>query len=428
MKAVIVAGGSGKRLGKITQKLPKPLVRINGKPVVEHQLELLVKNGIKEVWLLVGYKADLIKNYFGDGQKWGIKIRYSIETKPLGTAGAVKSIANKLTDDFLVIYGDLMINFDLNRFIQFHHQHGQKSVASIIVHTSDHPLDTDLVVVKRHKIIKIYSRPHRADVWRHNLENASVFILSPKIFDFIPDDRPSDFASEIFHFLLKKRQIITAYHSWEYFRDIGDPNRLKTVRKECKQGNHQKLHFQNKQKAIFLDRDGVVNEEVGGVDHPDKLQLFPFAPSAIKKINQSDFHAIVITNQSVVAKERVTKGQLEEIHCKLETLLGVQGAVINRIYYCPHHPIKRICCCRKPEIGLIKKAIQDFNIDLSQSYLIGDMVSDYQTAKNAGIKFIGVKTGFGCQPRPGKDEPIIDKIIVKENFEDAVGYILKHSS
>lgn len=436
MKAVIVAGGQGKRLGKIGENLPKALVEINGKPVLEYQIDLLVKNGFKEVWLLIGYKGEMIRNYFGHGKKWNIKIHYSQESKILGTAGSVKSIEDKLTSDFLVLYGDVMINFDIKRFINFHRHYGKESLATIVVHPNDHPLESDLVEVNNNQLTDIYPKPHLIRNWRHNLVSAAVYILSPKIFNYITVNKESDFGKNIFSDLLKKKKKITAYNTWEYFRDIGNIDRLKIVRKEYKLGIYQILNHKKKQKAIFLDRDGVINEEVDELVDIDDLNIYSSSFNAIRRINQSGFHAIVITNQSMIAKGKLTEQGLDEIHRKLETLLGEQGAKIDAFYYCPHHPergwegeVKKLkinCDCRKPKIGLIKKAINDFNIDLKKSYYIGDSLrDDYQTAKNAGVKFIGVKTGYGLKNMPSYGKLNVGKILIKKNLADAVEYILK---
>lgn len=436
MKAVIIAGGKGTRLGEMSKKLPKGLVRVGGKPVIEHQIELLSKNGIKEVWLLIGYHGEMIRNYFNDGRKWKIKINYSQEERPLGTAGAVKNIAQNLSDDFLVLYGDVMINFDVKRFIRFHSRFCKGGLATIVVHANDHPLESDLVEIENNQVVNIYPKPHLRGVWRHNLGSAAVYILSPKIFAFIPENQENDFGKNIFPVLLKNKKKIIAYNTWEYFRDMGSLTRLRIVRREYKLGIYQSLNHQKKQKVIFLDRDGVINEEVDELVNIDDLKIYPFSYSAIKKINQSGFHAIVVTNQPMIAKGKLTEKGLDEIHRKLEMLLGEHGAKIDAIYYCPHHPergwegeikyLKIKCNCRKPSIGLIKRAVDDFNIDLDQSYFIGDSLGDdYMAARNAGVKFIGVETGYGCQKISSYDKLNVNDFLLKKNLHVAVDYILK---
>src|SRR3989344_1736986 len=120
MQAVILAGGKGTRLGRFSQTTPKPLIKIGGKPIIEHQILLLRQYGIKNIWILSGYLGWQIKNYCGDGKRWQVKIRHSIENEPLGTAGALKNLKGEITKDFLVFSGDVICNFDLDRFIKFH--------------------------------------------------------------------------------------------------------------------------------------------------------------------------------------------------------------------------------------------------------------------------------------------------------------------
>ena len=164
-----------------------------------------------------------------------------------------------------------------------------------------------------------------------------------------------------------------------------------------------KEDLSNKQKAIFLDRDGTINRYVGLVKSAEQLGLEECAAEAIKLINQSGYLAIVITNQPVIARGDCSIEELNEIHNKLETLLGEKGAYLDAIYYCPHHPdggypgerkeYKVKCNCRKPETGLIDKAVERFNIDISESYMIGDTTRDVMTGVNAGLHTILLHTG-----------------------------------
>lgn len=192
-------------------------------------------------------------------------------------------------------------------------------------------------------------------------------------------------------------------------------------------------NLNKKRKAIFLDRDGVINKEVGQLSKIEDFVLYDFVAKAIKKINDSDYLTIVITNQPMIAKGFMTENDLSQIHKKMETELGLQSAKINAIYYCSHHPekgfdgevveLKISCNCRKPKIGLIKKAVKDFNIDLKKSFLIGDSSTDAKTAENAEIKFIGVKTGHSM--KDGKHK-LRKKFPLYENLLEAVvGLILK---
>jgi D,D-heptose 1,7-bisphosphate phosphatase len=185
-------------------------------------------------------------------------------------------------------------------------------------------------------------------------------------------------------------------------------------------------------KAIFLDRDGTINKYVGELSKEDDFILYSFAAHAIRKINQAGYLVVVITNQPMIAKGFLTALELENIHKKMDALLNFERAKLNAIYYCPHHPTKGFrgevkelkisCDCRKPGIGLVKQAEKDFNINLRKSFFIGDSTMDAKTAENAGIPFIGVKTGNGL--RDGKYS-LSMKFSVYEDLLDAVNHIIK---
>ncbi len=409
MKAVILAGGKGKRLGSLGKKIPKPLIKIGDKPILEHQIMLLRKYGIRDIWLPLGYLGNQIREYFGDGRKWQVNISYHQEEKPLGTAGAIKTLEKKIKEDFLVLSGDVMLNFDIGRFINYHRQKKEK-IGSIVVHPNDHPFDSDLVEVdKTGRITSLLIRPHRSGATFRNLSIASVFIFSSKIFKYITSQKKSDIEKNILPLILKAKQKIYAYNTPEYLKDIGTPERLKKVKQDYASGKIKRLNLKNKRKAIFLDRDGVIDKEVDQPSEVEDLKIYNFAPKAIKKINDSNYLTILITNQPMLAKGFMTEKTLSNIHKKLETELGKKDAKIDAIYYCPHHPergfrgeipkLKIKCDCRKPEIGLLLKAKKEFNVDLKKSYLIGDKTSDILAGKRAGCKTILVKTGYG-----GKDK------------------------
>lgn len=190
-----------------------------------------------------------------------------------------------------------------------------------------------------------------------------------------------------------------------------------------------------KNSAIFLDRDGTINEEVGYLDSADKLQIFPEAFEAIRRINESGMKAIVITNQAGVAKGLFTEEFVRQINGQIQSLLVEKDALIDRFYYCPHHPsegaepYRKICTCRKPEPGLLKQAAYDLNIDLSQSYMIGDRYRDVETAHRAGAKGVLVMTGYGqdilSETGPDQANELNQPNYIAKDILDAVNWILK---
>jgi histidinol-phosphate phosphatase family protein len=434
--AFILAGGKGTRFKKITRNLlPKPMVNIAGKPILQHQIEFLDKNNINKVILSVGYQAQIIKDYFKESKQFGISIIYSEESKPLGTAGAFKyaeSLFNReKEEDILVIYGDIIFDIDLGKMLKFHKTH--IGIGTLFVHPNDHPYDSDLLEIdKNNRIIKFTPKPHLENIEYRNLVNAGIYILKPKILQYILPERALDFGKDIFPDLIICEEELYAYRSPEYVKDIGTPNRYGEVEKDLVGGKVYCRNLKNKQKTIFLDRDGVINKEVHLLYKPEQLKLINGTADAIKRLNSSDYLVIVITNQPVVARGLCTEQDIREIHKKLETLLGKHGAFIDRIYYCPHHPDKGYpnenkkykieCNCRKPNIGMLLKAEKEFNIEKKLSFIIGDTTTDIQTGINYGIQTILIKTGY-----KGLDNKFFVKPdYVFQDLKEAVDFLLSN--
>lgn len=405
IKAVIIAGGKGTRLSPFIKDTPKSLIKIGKKSLIEHQIVLLKKYGIKEIWILLGHLGNQIREYLQDGKKWNVNIYYHQENKPLGTAGALKTLEKQIKEDFLVFFGDVMLDFDIKKFINWYKEKKGK-IGSIIVHPNDHPFDSNLVEIgKKGEIASLLRKPHRPGLIFRNLSIAGVYIFSPNIFKYIPSKKKCDIEKDILPIILKSKYKVYAYNTPEYFKDMGTPKRLIEVNRAYTSGRIKKFNLKNKRKAVFLDRDGVINEEIDQLSKIKDFKVYNFVAKAIKKINDSEYLTIIITNQPMIAKGFMTEADLNEIHKKLETELGLKGAKIDAIYYCPHHPekgflgevpeLKIKCNCRKPKISLFFKARKEFNIDFKKSYLIGDQAIDILAGKRAGCKTILVKTGHG---------------------------------
>ena len=420
----------GKRLRARLGDLPKPMISIAGKPLLEHQIELARKHGFTHVAIFACYRADLIERYFGDGRRWGVEIRYFVEREPLGTAGAVLAGFEILAGDFLVLYGDTLVNVDLERLWQRHRHSGAD--ATLLVHPNDHPLDSDLVETDAEGwITAFHNRPHPADRWFQNLVNAGLYVLrKPALQTWAGSHSAMDFGKDLFPAMLGRGARLLAYNSPEYIKDIGTPERYDRICAEFNSGVVQRSALDTPQPAVFLDRDGTLVMEVDGLSSPDRLELLPGAAEAVRELNHRGFRTVVVTNQPVIAKGFCTEADVAVIHRKLETLLGREHAFLDRIYYCPHHPqkgfagerpeLKISCECRKPKPGMLLQAARELNLDLPGAWLIGDSTTDVETARNAGVTSVLVRTGHGGQDGkyPGKPD------FVAENVLDAVNLIL----
>ena len=414
MKLVILAGGKGTRMGVMTESIPKPMVPLMRKPILEHQINLAKKYGLDDIIISTGYMGDVIRDYFKDGKEWGVHIQYSPDPFPLGTAGAVKHLEQELKDDFVLFYGDTIMDIDLDSLVRLHVQ--KESMATLVVHPNDHPHDSDLLETdKDNRVLDFYSKPHDQKVYHRNLVNAALYVLSPEVFQYIEKDTFHDFGKDIFPKLVSLNKSLYAYNTAEYIKDIGTIERLEEVEEDFLSGKVQRLNRSNKQKAVFIDRDGVINFEAEPLNTPDKFNILPNVDTALKALNRSDYLSVVVTNQPIIAKGFASVKQVCEIHNYMECILGKEGVYLDRIYYCPHHPekgfkgeneaYKIVCKCRKPDTGMIDKAVLEMNIDLHQSFIIGDRTVDIMTGINANLHTVLVRQGYAgedqkyvCQP------------------------------
>lgn len=186
--------------------------------------------------------------------------------------------------------------------------------------------------------------------------------------------------------------------------------------------------------AVFLDQDGTINKEVGYLDNPAQLKLLPGAAKAIKALNGRRLLVIVASNQSGIARGYFTEEDLERIHQKLKGELAKKGAFIDAIYYCPHHSeigdkiYKKACRCRKPNPGMLEKAALDFDLNLRQSYLVGDKVSDIEAGHRVGCKTVLVRTGYGEETIKKRMEWVFSPTFVAADLAEATKWILKDCS
>lgn len=402
MKTVISAGGKGTRISSVASDIPKPMIPIDGVPVLEREIMSLRNQGFDDIIITVSHLGNIIMNYFGDGSKvspvtgepFGVKIEYFYEETPLGTAGALFKLKDKLTEDFLLLNADAVFDVDFNRFVRFHKEHG--GLVTLFTHPNSHPYDSALIITNSDGSVNqwLTKEDERPDYYKNRV-NAGLHVISPKVLDIEVDTPKIDLDRQILKPLVQSGKVFV-YDSPEYVKDMGTPERYYLVQQNFRDGVVSAKNLKNKQKAIFLDRDGTINKYVGFLKNDKDFELIPGVSSAVKSFNDKGYLVIVITNQPVIARGEVTIEELNNIHNKMETLLGKDGAYVDAIYYCPHHPhkgyegeiteLKIECECRKPKPGLILKAAKDFNIDIASSWMIGDSENDILAGKNAGCK------------------------------------------
>ena len=402
-----MAGGKGTRISPVISDIPKPMIPVDGKPVLEREICSLRDQGFHEIIITVSHLGQVITDYFGDGSRFGVHIEYYNEEQPLGNAGALFKLRDRFgSEPFLLLNGDAVFEIDFNRFVNYHKE--RNAEVSLFTHPNSHPYDSGLIIAdENHAVVNWLTKEEIRPEWYQNRVNAGLHIINPAVLDqtgINPENIGKEYNGKIMKADLDRNILkplcgkgkMYCYDSPEYVKDMGTPERLNSVIHDLQSGTVAAKSLRNKQKAIFLDRDGTINKYAGFLRDLHDFELLPGAARAIRTINQSGYLAIVVTNQPVIARGEVTYDQLHEIHNKMETLLGLEGAYLDAIYYCPHHPhkgfegeipeLKTECSCRKPKPGMLLKAQEDFNIDLENSWMIGDGENDILAGRAAGCR------------------------------------------
>lgn len=419
MLTIIMAGGKGTRISELFPDVPKPLIPIDVMPVLEREIRSLAFQGFKDIILTVSYQADKIIDYFGDGSRLvnetgdslGVSIDYYVEENPLGNAGALFKLREKIgNEDFLLLNADAVFDVDFNRMVKYHYE--KKALVTLFTHSNSHPYDSGLIIAnKNNEVEKWMTKEDKRPIYYKNRVNAGLHVINPLALDMLNIDvERIGIVNEVTGEITKvdlDRQVLKplqgsgkmfCYDSPEYVKDMGTPERYYSVVRDFELGIVTAKNLSNKQKAVFLDRDGTINKYKGFIRDINEFELISGVSDAIKIINRSGYLCIVVTNQPVIARGEVSVKELDEIHNKMETLLGLDGAYIDDLYYCPHHPekgfegeieaLKINCDCRKPRPGMLIRAASDYNIDLSQSFMIGDSENDIKAGIAVGCKTI----------------------------------------
>ncbi len=228
MKLVLTAGGKGARLRPLTYEVPKPMLKIANKPVLEYAIEWAKENGLNDVIICAGYLAEHIVDYFGDGSRFGVSIRYSIEKEPLGTGGAIAQAKNLIGDnDFILLHGDILCEVDSFKLIDFHERND--AICTLVVHKSSHPHDSDMVEVNsQNKVIKFWRKPHESEP-STDLCNLGLHVFNAKALQYFPKGK-SSLENDIIPKLVSLGEMIFAYNTSEFLEDIGTFKRLEALR------------------------------------------------------------------------------------------------------------------------------------------------------------------------------------------------------
>jgi histidinol-phosphate phosphatase family protein len=410
-QAVVLCGGKGTRLGRLVADIPKPMLAIQGRPVLDYAIDRLRGAGVTDIVLAAGYKADVIRAHYAVPPP-GLRIRVYDEPSPLGTAGCVRELLPVLAERFVVLYGDVFVDFDIGELVRAHRP---DDMATILVRASDHPWDSDLIEVDADNRIVGFLPAGTARNFPRNIANAAVYVVDRKLVELRHSGMVADWIRDVFPAALGVGMTIRA-HTFTgdgFLRDMGTPARLERVERylEDKQLISRARSKRLPVTTVFLDRDGVINQDTDLLHSPDDFRLLPGVGEAVARLNRAGLTVVVVTNQPVIARGLCTEHTLGLIHDRMARLLAEYHAHVDAIYFCPHHPethhrdegsrrdLRVACDCRKPAPGLLLQAARERDIDLAGSVLIGDRPTDIAAAKRAGVRSILLGTG-SSSPSP----------------------------
>lgn len=406
-QAVIFCGGIGERLRPITDNIPKPMVDVNGKPFLEHLINKLKTNGILEVVLLTGYKKEVIEDYFGNGLNFGINIKYSRGPVEWLTAKRLWEARDLIDDDFLLMYADNYVPFNLKKSILFHLD--KKKILSFIVFSK--PLNNNLRMDSNNNIVH-YDETRQADDLKY-VELGYMIVNKKQILELMDDSNVS--FNEIIKKLVEKREIAGLETKYNY-HSISDMERLEKMK-----------HYLSDKKIILIDRDGVINKKPAKGEYvlrKEDLILLEDSIKAMKKLSDKGFSFIIITNQPCVTKGLVSNEELADIHNHLLERLKEYGINILEIFYCPHD-INEGCDCRKPNPGMIIEACNKYSIIPNKTVFIGDDERDCLTAFRANVKSVLIGEDYDLSLNLKYHKTYVEPDFSSKNLSDTVDFIIR---
>ena len=400
-QAAILCGGRGNRLRPITDRMPKPMVPVNGVPFLEYLLVQLRDNGIREVILMTGYLGEQIREYFGDGDSLRLRLRYSHGPVEWDTGRRLYGIKPWLDDCFMLLYADNFVQVSLKKLAKFHDEQGRLLTFTV------QPKSSGNIRLAGDGAVEVYDKTRSAE--NLGFVELGYMIASKKIFDYYGEIDVS--FSEIIAKLVSARLVAgmiigDAYHS------VSDPDRLKLTEEYLKP-----------KKILIIDRDGVINRKAPRGGYIASWNQFSFLPENVrgmKKLSEAGYSFIVISNQAGIARGMVSKDAVDAINQRMRQTLEGDGIPVLAVYVCPHH-WEENCLCRKPQPGLFFQASREWLFRLDKAYFVGDDPRDCQAAYRAGC---------GCMYIGGKDDlkdlpPEEQPRWVVNNLEEAVPYLVQ---
>ncbi len=331
MKAVIMAGGFGTRIQPLTINLPKPMIPLINRPIMLHIVELLKKHGISDLVMLLYHQPEIIKNFFGDGSEYGVRITYVTPQEDLGTAGAVKAAAPYLDERFLVISGDLLTDFDLSAVLRFHQE--RRAQATITLTPVKDPLQFGVVITdKEHRITKFLEKPGWGEVFSDTI-NTGIYVLEPEVLDLIPEGENRDWAKDVFPLMLAENAPLFGCSRKGYWADVGNTD---SYLETCRDILHGKVQI--------------------GIDEPPALRDRPIFLGTDTLVGTSDLSLlegmVVIGDNTQVLGRAQVKNSVIGRNCVIEDEVVLEDAILwDNVYIKRGCHIKGATICHKVRMG-----------------------------------------------------------------------------
>jgi D-glycero-D-manno-heptose 1,7-bisphosphate phosphatase len=383
-RAVILCGGLGTRLGKLTAGTPKPLLPVCGRPFLEILLGEIGRQGFDRITLLAGFEGTQIADFAEQTptvRRFGLTIDVVIEPRPLGTAGALSAVRDALDEEFLLLNGDTWFDINLLALCQFARTAHPDTAIAMALRGLSGSSRYGVATLRGDRIVDFDDS--RTQSSGAALVNGGVYLMQRDVLGAFKDKKSLE--TEILPHLARRGEI--GGRPFEgFFIDIGIPKAYRAAQSE--------IPKQLTKPAVFLDRDGVLNRNLGHVGSPERFEWMPGALSAVRRLNDSGYYVFLISNQAGVARGFYSERDVQELHRWMQRALRAQGAHLDDIRYCPHHPealdprYKRASAWRKPEPGMILDLTKSWPLDLERSFVVGDKPTDMEAARRAGI------TGF----------------------------------
>lgn len=373
-QAVVLVGGLGTRLGRLTRDLPKPMLPVAGEPFLDILLRNIARHGIEEILLLGQYHASKLRDHYSSGRIGGAAVRVLEETERAGTGGALREARSSLDEVFLLSNGDSF--FDFNYLALMQHFVGRGAQLAIALReVPDVSRYGKVTIDNEGSVVSFAEKTFGAE--GGGLINGGVYVVSRRLVSQIGPGEIS-LESDVIPGLVRAGQVCGQRFDG-YFLDIGLPETYEQAQRE--------LPEVERRKVVFFDRDGTLTRDHGYTYQVNDLVFLPGAVDAIRRLNDAGKLVIVLTNQAGVARGYYTEADVRLFHAAMQRLLQADGAHIDGFFFCPHHPdFSPRCFCRKPNTGLFEQACAQFRVNLDGAVMIGDKLTDIQAAENFGIR------------------------------------------